>query len=87
MNVSRREVSLNRRDFLKISGLCSLGMVMPSIQMPPLLKQEASQANVLIVVNDALSAHNVSLYGYPRDTMPNLTRLAERSVVYHNHLA
>jgi arylsulfatase A-like enzyme len=43
--------------------------------------------NILIVVFDAFSARNMSLFGYQRDTTPNLNRLAERATVYHNHLA
>jgi len=42
---------------------------------------------VLIVIYDALSARNMSLYGYGRPTTPNIDRLAERAVVFHNHLA
>lgn len=41
--------------------------------------------NILIIVFDALSARNMSLYGYPRQTTPNLDRLAARSTVYHRH--
>jgi arylsulfatase len=62
-------------------------MIMPPVRLPISLSKDVSQPNILIVVYDALSAHNVSLHGYPRDTMPNLTRLAERSVVFHNHIA
>lgn len=51
---------------------------------PPLSGQNK---NVLVVVFDAFSARHVSMYGYQRDTMPNLARLAERAVVYHNHYA
>jgi len=32
-----------------------------------------------------MSAQNLSLYGYPRETTPNLKKLAERASVYHNH--
>jgi len=39
------------------------------------------------IVFDALSASNIALNGYPRETMPNLTSLAERAIVYHNHYA
>jgi len=41
--------------------------------------------NVIVIVFDAWSAANVSLYGYPRETMPNLEKFAERATVYHNH--
>jgi len=47
----------------------------------------ASKPNVLILVFDALSAMNMSLYGYRRETTPNLARFAERATVYHRHYA
>jgi arylsulfatase A-like enzyme len=42
---------------------------------------------VLILIFDALAAQHISLYGYPRDTMPNLARFAQRATVYHSHYA
>jgi arylsulfatase A-like enzyme len=42
---------------------------------------------VIIVVFDALSALNLSMHGYGRETMPNLERLAKRAVVYHQNYA
>jgi hypothetical protein len=48
---------------------------------------ETSKRNVLVIVFDAFSARHISLYGYRRETTPNLTRLAERAIVYHNHYA
>jgi arylsulfatase A-like enzyme len=38
--------------------------------------------NVVIVLLDAVRADHLPLYGYPRDTAPFLTSLAERSVVF-----
>jgi arylsulfatase A-like enzyme len=49
--------------------------------------QDQATPNVLILVFDALSAKNVSVYGYNRETTPNLTRFAERATVYHAHYA
>jgi arylsulfatase A-like enzyme len=43
--------------------------------------------NVIIVIFDAFSAYDISLYGYARQTTPNIDRLAERAVVYHNHFS
>ena len=34
-----------------------------------------------------MSARNLSVYGYPRPTTPNLERFAERATVYHSHIA
>ena len=36
--------------------------------------------NVLLIVLDTVRADSLSLYGYPRETTPNLRRLAERGV-------
>ena len=81
--------SVSRRDFLKMAALTSL-----SISIPPLTKSadllpraRGDEQNVLIIVFDALSAYHISLYGYSRKTTPNLARLAEKAVVYHNHFA
>lgn len=42
---------------------------------------------MIVVVFDAFSAYNISLYGYDRETTPNIARLAERATIYHNHYA
>ena len=80
---------LSRRDFLKLASLMSLGIAIPpsvkNLEIPGALQGE--RQNVLIVVFDAFSAYNMSLYGYSRETTPNLTRLAKRATVYHNHFA
>ncbi len=41
--------------------------------------------NIIVMVFDAMSADNLSLYGYPRNTSPNIERLAQRSTVYRSH--
>ena len=79
---------LSRRDFLKLMALVPPSMYMSGFVLPPSrLIQDPNAKNVLIILFDALSARNIALYGYQRDTMPNLARLAERSIVYHNHHA
>jgi arylsulfatase A-like enzyme len=81
--------NLNRRDFLKLAGLLSGNIALPPFlgALAPSQSAQAGNKNVLIVVFDALSAFNISLYGYRRETTPNITRLAERAIVYHNHFA
>jgi len=76
---------INRRDFLKILGL-STGAL---LGLPQLTHTESNSKlpNILIVVFDALSATNMSLYGYIRNTSPHLERLAERAYVFHKHYA
>ena len=80
---------LNRRDFIKLAGLMPLSIVTPHF-ITKLGKSQLSQdgrQNVIIVVFDAFSAYNISLYGYDRETTPNLARIAKKAIVYHNHFA
>jgi len=75
---------LSRRDFLKLASL------MPAAYfLPPTLTgaEQGDLPNIIVLVFDSWSAKNVSLYGYPRKTTPNLDRLAENAIVYHNHYA
>jgi arylsulfatase A-like enzyme len=76
---------INRRDFLRLAGLLPLSLAAP--RWTRRLPAAGGAPNVIVLVFDALSAYHLSMYGYPRETMPNLTRLAERGIVYHNHYA
>ena len=79
---------ISRRDFLKLAGLLPLSVAAPRyLDLLDETQQLENQQNVIIVVFDALSASHISLHGYQRETMPNLAKLAERAVVYHNHYA
>ena len=73
---------MNRRDFLKgISTLPLLPLLGAGIHSVVNEDRESAQAdkpNILIIVFDALSARNMSLYGYPRQTTANLERFAQR---------
>jgi len=82
----RMKKNITRRDFLKLAGLLPVSVAAPRFldSLDALGQAQSNQQNVLVIVFDAWSAYHVSLYGYPRDTMPNLARLADRSVVYHN---
>lgn len=81
--------SVSRRDFLKLAALTSLNLSIPPLakSADQLMQPQQEKQNVLVVVFDAFSAYHISLHGYGRETTPNLARLAERAVVYHNHFA
>lgn len=81
--------NFSRRDFLKLSATLSAGLVgLPYLKLLPSSQADASgKKNVLIIVFDAFSARHISAYGYQRETTPNIARLAERAIVYHNHHA
>ncbi len=80
---------LNRRDFVKLTGLLPLGLAAPSLLklLSAMGAAEGQGQNVIVVVFDAFSALDISLYGFNRQTTPNIDRLAKRAVVYHNHFA
>jgi len=75
--------NFNRRDFLKLAGMAPLAHLAQALGLPA----APDRKNVVIIVFDAFSASNISLYGYGRNTAPNIARLAERALVYHNHFA
>ncbi len=75
----------SRRDFLKLLALTPVALAARPLLSLLDKKTDSDLPNVLIFVFDAWSASNVQLYGYPRQTMPNLERFAERAHVYHNH--
>lgn len=79
---------ITRRDFLKLTGLVPLSLAAPKFvnSLIP-IRQTEKLKNIIIIVFDAFSAFNISLYGYQRETTPNITRWADRAVVYHNHHA
>jgi len=79
---------ITRREFLKLAGLLPLSFAIPpSITSTSSADGIANGENILIIVFDAWSASNISLLGYSRKTTPNLARLAEKAIVYHNHFA
>lgn len=79
----------NRRDFLKLAGIAPAGFFVPPLEqsLGIIQPRQADRKNVLVVVFDAFSARHISLYGYERETTPNMARLAKRAKVYHNHYA
>jgi len=79
---------ITRRDFLKIAGMLPLSFsALRIINSLKPMEQFGKDQNVIVIVFDAFSTHNSSLYGYQRETTPNLDRWAERAIVYHHHYA
>ncbi len=79
---------LSRRDFLRLAALIPAAAYLPSAfwGLKKLrYKGNSSLPNVIVIVFDAMSARNLSVYGYPRKTAPNFERFAERAIVYHSH--
>jgi len=85
MTSSKRR--LTRRDFLKVAALGPLAYYLSPLLLPGNTKRpvDAGQKNVIVLVFDAWSAHDLSLYGYRRQTVPNVERFAQDATVYHSH--
>ena len=77
--------TISRRDFLKLASIGSLSYLTVPFLSTISGNLQDKPSNIIILVFDAWSAENVSLYEYPRQTMPNLDAFAERAIVYHNH--
>ena len=75
---------LSRRDFLNLMVAVPSGIILSDL-ISQLEASSSSYPNIIIVVLDALTARNMSLYGYPRKTTPNIERFAAQSNVYHSH--
>ena len=57
----------------------------PSTPAVDALREAAAGANLVICVIDAARADHVGCYGYPRETTPNIDRLAEESLLFREH--
>ena len=84
-----RNAPISRRDVLKLLSLLpaiyGYEAIRRALPTPLRAGPTGNGPGVIVIVLDALSALNMSLYGYPRKTTPNMERFARRSNVYHAH--
>jgi len=77
---------LSRRDFIKISASALGGAVLASASSLDMPARGASdRPNIIVLLLDAMTAKDLSVYGYARRTTPNLSWIAERSTVFNSH--
>lgn len=64
------------------------GMLKSSSEIPPLTNLKDQQANLpatmVLVIGESTNRQRMSLYGYPRDTTPNLDALKDQLQVFDN---
>ncbi len=77
--------SITRRNFLKMASVMPLAIFARPLARSRARAQGSDLPNIIVLIFDAWSADHMSMYGYPRDTMPNVDQFARRSVVYHRH--
>jgi arylsulfatase A-like enzyme len=80
---SRNQIS--RRELLKLASLVPLAWATQLIGETSIPEFDQNIPNVIILVFDAWSARHLPMYGYPRATMPNLEKFAQRSTIFHRH--
>jgi arylsulfatase A-like enzyme len=95
--MSTDPAKLSRREFIKLLSLLPLlgasskvdffGRTFASHPSPNQPGADNTRPNFIIMLFDTLSARNLSLYGYSRQTTPNLARFAQRATVFHQHYA
>lgn len=82
---------IDRRTFLKLlPSLAFYKVAWPHVQTAVQATNQAQgsgQPNILFLVFDTLSAQHMSLHGYSRETTPHMARFAEKSTVFHKHVA
>ena len=75
---------ISRRDFLKLATVSISSAALPrSLTAPGGL--DVARPNIILLLFDAMTARNLSLYGYPRQTSPNFERFAERATIFHRY--
>ncbi len=75
---------ISRRDFIKLGSLSAVSALLPQWTQR-VLDAQAARPNIIIILFDAMSARNLSLYGYKRSTTPNFIKFAKGATVFHQH--
>jgi membrane-anchored protein YejM (alkaline phosphatase superfamily) len=92
--VSMSHHRISRRDFLKILG--TTGLFAPVFNFPGNTeggqgsfqsRKSPAGPNIIILIFDAMSARHMSLFGYQRNTTPNIDKFAKTSTTFHQHHA
>lgn len=76
---------ISRRDFLKVAACLPVSAAAGSVSRISHREPNIDKPNIIVLVFDAWSAAHLPLYGYGRQTMPNLEQFAQRAVVFHRH--
>lgn len=82
--------NISRRDLLKLTlagGGAAVVSALSSRAGSLRAALRGDPPNIILLILDAMTARNLSLYGYRRKTTPNFERFAGRANVYHAHYA
>lgn len=65
-------------------ALISYQMQTPVLEELSKINLTFDKPNIIFILLESLSAERVGAYGYPRDTTPNIDKLANKSIVFTN---
>ncbi len=65
----------------------ALGLLLALAGCRDSTRSSPARPHVVVFLSDALRAANLPMYGYRRDTAPNLRQLASEGILFENHLA
>ena len=90
-SVDSGSLLINRRQFLIGSGIVGSGVflgvngfekISEKLNDSRYVVENLSAPNVILIVLDTVRAMNMSMYGYPRQTTPNLERIVKGGVLF-----
>lgn len=79
-------MQFKRREILKLSPWLASALSQTRF-IPPSHPAAVKSQNVIVLLFDTWTAMNISLHGYSRETTPNLSRIVDKAILYHNHFA
>lgn len=79
---------IDRRGFLKLLQLLAFASIGGGLEKGIRRRMDQTvtgKPSILMILFDSLTAENMSLHGYFRDTTPHINRFAQKATVYHRH--
>ncbi|MDD2854345.1 MAG: sulfatase [Desulfuromonadaceae bacterium] len=70
-----------------VMNICCVGLIESSAEEAPVASERYKDTNVILVSLQCLRPDHLGVYGYKRDTSPNIDRLAESSILFDNTIA
>ncbi len=74
-----------KKSIFILTGVIAFGLILTFSLL--YFQREVSKPNIILIVIDALRPDHLSCYGYPRDTSPNIDKIAQQGVRFTQAIA